>query len=78
MHLNTGSVIKAWDLGVATMKCGELAMFTCKPKYAYGKKGSPPKVPPNATLIFEIELFEWKGMFFFHKTCKVFFIDVSG
>lgn len=57
-----GSVIKAWDLGIATMKKGELAKFTCKPKYAYGEAGSLPKIPPNATLIFEVELVSWKGM----------------
>ncbi|CAE1305528.1 FKBP4_5 [Acanthosepion pharaonis] len=58
--LGKGSVIKAWDLGVATMKKGELARLTCKPEYAYGKNGSPPKIGPDATLIFEVELFEWK------------------
>lgn len=59
-NLGKGSVIKAWDLGVATMKKGELARLTCKPEYAYGTNGSPPKIGPNATLIFEVELFEWK------------------
>lgn len=59
--LGKGSVIKAWDLGIATMKKGELAKFTCKPKYAYGEAGALPKIPPNATLIFEVELFGWKG-----------------
>lgn len=59
----SGSVIKAWDLGVATMKKGELARLTCKPEYAYGKNGSPPKIGPDATLIFEVELFEWKSKF---------------
>lgn len=59
--LGKGSVIKAWDLGIATMKKGELAKFTCKPKYAYGEAGSLPKIPPNATLIFEVELVSWKG-----------------
>lgn len=58
--LGKGSVIKAWDLGVATMKKGELARLTCKPDYAYGNNGSPPKIGPDATLIFEVELFEWK------------------
>lgn len=57
----TGSVIKAWDLGVATMKKGELCVLTCKSEYAYGKSGSPPKIPPDATLVFEIELNSWKG-----------------
>ena len=45
------------------MKRGELAKFTLKAEYAYGKTGSPPKIPPDATLIFEIELFDWKGIY---------------
>lgn len=57
-----GSVIKAWDLAVATMKRGELCVIQCKAEYGYGKKGSKPKIPPNSTLIFEIELFDWKGL----------------
>ena len=60
-ELKKGSVIKAWDIGVATMKKGEVAMLTCAPEYAYGKNGSPPKIPPNATLKFEIEMIDWKG-----------------
>ncbi|XP_033015728.1 peptidyl-prolyl cis-trans isomerase FKBP4 [Lacerta agilis] len=56
-----GEVIKAWDITVGTMKLGELCQITCKPEYAYGSAGSPPKIPPNSTLIFEIELFEFKG-----------------
>lgn len=58
--LGTGSVIKAWDIGIRTMKKGEVAMFTCLPEYAYGKQGSPPKIPGDSTLIFEVELLEWK------------------
>ncbi|KAF1544121.1 Peptidyl-prolyl cis-trans isomerase FKBP4, partial [Eudyptula albosignata] len=54
-------VIKAWDIAVATMKVGEICRITCKPEYAYGSAGSPPKIPPNATLIFEVKLFEFKG-----------------
>lgn len=59
--LGKGSVIKAWDLAVATMKRGELCVIQCSAEYGYGKKGSKPKIPPNATLVFEIELFNWKG-----------------
>lgn len=59
-HIRVGSVIKAWDLGIRTMKKGEVAILTCAPDYAYGEKGSPPKIPPNATLIFEVELLDWK------------------
>ncbi|KAK1124520.1 hypothetical protein K0M31_006869 [Melipona bicolor] len=60
-ELKKGSVIKAWDIGVATMKKNEVAVLTCAPKYAYGKNGSPPKIPPDATLKFEIEMIDWKG-----------------
>ncbi|KAJ8249833.1 hypothetical protein COCON_G00230490 [Conger conger] len=56
-----GKVIKAWDLGVATMKVGEVSQLVCKPEYAYGTAGSPPKIPPNSTLVFEVELFEFHG-----------------
>ncbi|NWY02005.1 FKBP4 isomerase, partial [Nothoprocta ornata] len=52
--LGKGNVIKAWDIAVATMKAGEICRITCKPEYAYGSAGSPPKIPPNATLIFEV------------------------
>jgi peptidylprolyl isomerase len=54
--LGQGSVIKGWDLGVATMKLGEKALFTIHPDLAYGSSGSPPKIPPQATLQFEVEL----------------------
>lgn len=54
--MSTGEVIKAWDVAVATMKVGELCRITCKPEYAYGSAGSPPKIPPNATLVFEVSV----------------------
>lgn len=60
-ELGKGQVIKAWDIGVATMKIGELCQLICKPEYAYGSAGSPPKIPPSATLVFEVELFEFRG-----------------
>lgn len=60
-ELGKGQVIKAWDIGVATMRVGEIAQLTCKPEYAYGAAGSPPKIPPNATLVFQVELFEFHG-----------------
>ncbi|XP_023811642.1 peptidyl-prolyl cis-trans isomerase FKBP4 isoform X2 [Oryzias latipes] len=60
-ELGKGQVIKAWDIGVATMKVGELCQLVCKPEYAYGSAGSPPKIPPNSTLVFEVELFDFRG-----------------
>jgi len=57
--LGQGSVIKGWDLGVATMKQGELCKLTCSHEYAYGEAGSPPTIPPKSTLIFEVELLGW-------------------
>ncbi|CAH3937676.1 unnamed protein product [Pieris brassicae] len=60
-NLGKGTVIKAWDIGVATMKKGEVCVLTCAPEYAYGAQGSPPKIPPNSTLQFEIEMINWKA-----------------
>ncbi|CAI5970861.1 unnamed protein product [Closterium sp. NIES-64] len=57
--LGQGQVIKGWDKGIASMKKGEKAVFTIKPEYAYGEAGSPPTIPPNATLKFEVELLSW-------------------
>lgn len=59
--LGKGQVIKAWDIGVATMTKGEICLLQCKPEYAYGSAGSVPKIPPNATLFFEIELLDFRG-----------------
>ncbi|CBH16863.1 FK506-binding protein (FKBP)-type peptidyl-prolyl isomerase, putative [Trypanosoma equiperdum] len=57
--LGRGQVIKGWDRGVATMRVGEKAVLRCTPEYGYGAAGSPPKIPANATLLFEVELFSW-------------------
>lgn len=56
-----GVVIRGWDIAVPTMTVGEISLFTITPDYAYGKDGSGTKIPPNATLQFEIELVCWKG-----------------
>ncbi|KAF8059684.1 FKBP65 [Scenedesmus sp. PABB004] len=60
--LGQGRVIKGWDRGVATMKRGELATLECRADYAYGAAGSPPTIPPDATLRFEVELLSWKSV----------------
>lgn len=58
--LGRGEVIKGWDIGVASMRRGEVSVFTLAPQFAYGEAGSPPNIPPNSTLTFEIELFDWR------------------
>jgi FK506-binding protein 4/5 len=60
-QVGQGQVIKGWDEGIPTMKRNELARFTLTPTYGYGNTGSPPKIPKSATLIFEVELFDWQG-----------------
>ncbi len=54
--LGVGKVIYGWDEGVKGMKVGEKRRLTVPPKLGYGKNGNPPRIPQNATLIFEIEL----------------------
>ncbi|KAJ0113628.1 hypothetical protein Patl1_01517 [Pistacia atlantica] len=60
--LGQGSVIKGWDLGIKTMKKGENALFTIPSELAYGESGSPPTIPPHATLQFDVELLSWTSV----------------
>ena len=53
-------MIKGWDEGVPQMSKGEKAKLTCTPDYAYGARGFPPIIPPNSTLIFDVELLDFK------------------
>mmetsp|Transcript_22987 Transcript_22987/g.62308 ORF Transcript_22987/g.62308 Transcript_22987/m.62308 type:complete len:98 (-) Transcript_22987:27-320(-) len=55
--IGIGSVIRAWDEGVARMCLGERASIVAPPEYAYGEKGTG-SVPPNATLYFDVELLQ--------------------
>jgi peptidylprolyl isomerase len=54
--LGVAEVIKAWDVGFASMKVGERAILTCRSDYAYGDEGSPPTIPGGASLTFDCEL----------------------
>lgn len=54
-RLGAGQVIKGWDLGILGMKVGAKCKLTIPPERGYGAKGFAGAIPPNATLVFEVE-----------------------
>ncbi|KAJ8077333.1 peptidylprolyl isomerase fpr3 [Marasmius tenuissimus] len=54
-RLGAGEVIKGWDTGLVGIKVGGERVLTIPPASGYGKRGSPPEIPPNSTLVFEVK-----------------------
>ena len=58
-QLNRGMVIRGWDIGVASMRKGEVCYLFIPASLAYGPNGAGGTIPPNTDLVFQVELLGW-------------------
>ena len=58
-QVGMGQVIPAWDQGIVQLKKGQKAILTCPPPLAYGSQGAGDTIPPDSTLIFEVEVVDF-------------------
>ena len=59
--VGAGEVIRGWDEGICQLKKGQKAVLTCPPHYAYGSDSPSTRIPPNSTLVFEVEVVDFKA-----------------
>ncbi|XP_044749122.1 peptidyl-prolyl cis-trans isomerase FKBP4-like [Coccinella septempunctata] len=59
-NVGVGEVIPGWDIGICSMKKGEHAILTIHPEYGYGSEGNPPKIKPDVTLKYDVEILDWE------------------
>ena len=62
MGVQPSQAVLGWDLALREMRIGELVRLRCAPEFAYGARGAPPLVPPDATLVFELELLKLRDL----------------